>query len=685
MVAYTDSDYAGASLDRKSKTGGCQFLGCRLISWQCKKQTVVANSTTEAEYVAASSCCGQVFWIQNQLLDYGYNFMHTKIYIDNESTICIVKNPVFHLKTKHIEIRHHFIKDSSEKKLIQMIKIHTDKNVADLLTKAFDFWATAKVETVNGEVQLHALVDRKKVIITESTINKDLQLKDVEGTDCLPNATIFEQLTHMGYEKLSQKLTFYKAFFSPQLKFLIHTILQCLSAKSTAWNKFSSTMASAIICLAINQKFNFSKYIFESMVKNVDSSVKFLMYSRFVQVFLDKQVGDMSTHAEIFVTPSHTKKEEMGEGSANPTDPHHTPIFTQPSTSQPQKKQKPRKPKRKDTEIPQSSGPTEPIANKTSNEENVPTHSNDPLLSGEDRLKLEELMTLCTNLQNRVLDLEHTKTTQALEIESLKRRVNKLEKKQRSRTPKLKRLFKVGRSAQVVSSEDEGLGDQEDASKQGRKITDIDQDAEVTLVDETQGRYDDAQMFDTYVFNGEEVFVAEQSEKVVEEVCQNLRLGYQEPVQSTTTTTPSTISKAKSITFRDPGESTTRTTLTPISSNIKDKVKAKMIEHEKPLKIKEQIRLDEELAFKLQAEEEEQARLAREKAEKVEEANISFDNVQAMIEADRLLAERLQAREQKELTDEEKARLFIELLEKRKKHFAALRAQEKRNKPPTKA
>ncbi|GKB41215.1 hypothetical protein Tco_0886157 [Tanacetum coccineum] len=138
LVAYTDSDYAGASLDRKSTTGGCQFLGCRLISWQCKKQTVVANSIIEAEYVAASSCCGQVLWIQNQLLDYGYNFMHTKIFIDNNNTICIIKNPVFHSKTKHIEIRHHFIRDCNEKKLIQMVKIHTDKNVADLLTKAFD-------------------------------------------------------------------------------------------------------------------------------------------------------------------------------------------------------------------------------------------------------------------------------------------------------------------------------------------------------------------------------------------------------------------------------------------------------------------------------------------------------------------------------------------------------------------
>ncbi|GJR44607.1 putative ribonuclease H-like domain-containing protein [Tanacetum coccineum] len=138
LVAYTNSDYAGATQDRKSTTGGCQFLGNRLISWQCKKQTVVATSTTEAEYVAAASCCGQVLWIQNQLLDYGYNFMNTMIHIDNNSTICIIENPVQHSKTKHIEIRHHFIRDCNAKKLIQMVKIDTEHNVADLLTKGFD-------------------------------------------------------------------------------------------------------------------------------------------------------------------------------------------------------------------------------------------------------------------------------------------------------------------------------------------------------------------------------------------------------------------------------------------------------------------------------------------------------------------------------------------------------------------
>ncbi|GJU01851.1 hypothetical protein Tco_1112189, partial [Tanacetum coccineum] len=171
------------------------------------------------------------------------------------------------------------------------------------------FWAT-----VNGKVQLQALVDGKKIIVTEASVRRDLQLNDEEGTNCLPNAIIFEELTRMGYEKLSKKLTFYKAFFSPQLKFLIHIILQCLSAKTTAWNKLSITMASAITCLATNHKFNFSKYIFESMVKNLENMPgKFLMYLRF--------------------------------------------------------KQKPRKPKRKDTEVPQPSGPTDNVPDKVVYEE----------------------------------------------------------------------------------------------------------------------------------------------------------------------------------------------------------------------------------------------------------------------------------------------------------------------------
>ncbi|KAI3769035.1 hypothetical protein L6452_00131 [Arctium lappa] len=138
LLAYSDSDLGGANLDRKSTSGGCQFLGARLVSWQCKKQTTVSTSTTEAEYIAAASCCSQVLWIQNQMLDYGVTFLHTPIFIDNSSVISIVNNPVKHSKTKHIEIRYHFIRDYNEKKLIQVVKVHTDNQFADLFTKAFD-------------------------------------------------------------------------------------------------------------------------------------------------------------------------------------------------------------------------------------------------------------------------------------------------------------------------------------------------------------------------------------------------------------------------------------------------------------------------------------------------------------------------------------------------------------------
>nr|GEU33709.1 putative ribonuclease H-like domain-containing protein [Tanacetum cinerariifolium] len=203
LKAFSDSDYTGASLDRKSTTG---------------------------EYVATASCCEQVLWIQNQMLDYGLNFMNTKLYIENESIICIVKNPVFHSKTKHIEIRHHFIRDSYEKKLIQVIKIHTDHNVADLLIKTFDMafvmnlefklvveqtlvlngcldWIATvskneiQVKTVNEDVWLQALVDEKKVNVNEASIRYDLRLDDAESTACLPNAAIFKELTRMGHKE----------------------------------------------------------------------------------------------------------------------------------------------------------------------------------------------------------------------------------------------------------------------------------------------------------------------------------------------------------------------------------------------------------------------------------------------------------------------------------------------------
>ncbi|GJW56685.1 hypothetical protein Tco_0103416 [Tanacetum coccineum] len=442
------------------------------------------------------------------------------------------------------------------------------------------FWATAKVKTVNGEVQIQALVDKKKVIVTEAFVRRDLQLFDENGTECLPNATIFAELERMGYENLTQKLAFYKAFFSPQWKFLIHTILQCLSAKTTPWNEFSSTMASAVICLATNQKFNFSKYIFDNMVKNLEGGVKFLMYPRQGKDFSGRDTP-------LFPTMIVQVQEQVGE---------------------------------------------EPVTDDTENVASVPTHSNDPLLSGEDRFKLNELMELCTSLSQRVLDLENKKTSQATEIPELKKRVKKLEGKRKSKPPGMKRLLNISRSTQVVSSEDE----------------------EVTLVDKTQGRNDE-EMFDTGILDGKEVFV---EQDVVEKKVSTAKVA--------TTTTVDELTLAQTLIEIKAAKPKAVTTTATTTTTVVTRPKARGVVVQEP-----------------NAELEEEEKLARQKEEDAKIAE--WDNVQAMMDADYELAARLQAEEQGELTIEEKSRLFVELMNKRKKHFARLRAEEQRIKPPTKA
>ncbi|GJX24105.1 putative ribonuclease H-like domain-containing protein [Tanacetum coccineum] len=323
--------------------------------------------------------------------------------------------------------------------------------------------ATAKVKTINGEVQIQALVDKKKVIITETSIRRDLQLADENGTECLPNATIFAELERMG-----------------------------------------STMAFDIICLATNQRFNFSKYIFDNMVQNFKGGVKFVMY------------------------------------------------------------------------------PSQPV--------------------------------------------QKSKST----------KVNKV-------TPGMKRLFKIDRSAQVVSFEDEGLGAQEDASKQGRKIADIDADAEVTLVDETQGRNDE-EMFDTGILDGEEVF-AEQD--VVEKEVSTAKVA--------TTTTVDKLTLTRTLIEIKAAKPKVVTTAATTTTTAVTRPKARGVE------------VAQKLQAQLDAELEEEEKLARQREE---DANIAkWDNVQAMMDADYELATRLQAEEQGELTIEEKSRLFMELMNKRKKHF----------------
>jgi hypothetical protein len=135
LKGFTDADYAGDLVNRKSTSGTLQFLGSCLVSWASKKQNTVALSTAEAEYVAAAACCSQVLWIKQQLRDYGLRYECIPINCDNTSAICISKDPVHHSKVKHIHIRHHFLKDYVEKGLIKLDFCETENQVADILTK----------------------------------------------------------------------------------------------------------------------------------------------------------------------------------------------------------------------------------------------------------------------------------------------------------------------------------------------------------------------------------------------------------------------------------------------------------------------------------------------------------------------------------------------------------------------
>ncbi|GJR20725.1 putative ribonuclease H-like domain-containing protein [Tanacetum coccineum] len=441
LVAYTDSDYAGATLDRKSTTR-------------------VATSTTETEYVATASCYGQHNMVAFLEKSTGSEEFHQVIDFVTRSHIC-------YALTKKPDVCVSFIKQ---------------------------FWRSAEVTTDdNGEVKITATIDGHSMTITEASLRRHLKLDDQDGLSSIPNSEIFEQLALMGYHTDSDKLTFQKGAFSPQWRFLIHSILHCISPKKTAWEQFSSNIATAVICLATNRRYNFSRMIFEHMVSNISSPHKFLMYPRFIQICLDMQRNQLQQHTRTYPVPSlsmkvfnNMKRPTKGysgqEVALFPTmlivpEPSTSPsrITSSPSHS-PEPSPSPTHSPTPDntTAAPTQPSPTQPSPTQPSPgaEHHLPTPNESPLHavhshgSDEGRLKLNELTDLVTKLFDRIGvledDLKTTKQTYSSAFTKLILRVKKLEAQIK--------IGKARRRARIVHSDDEDIAD--DSSKQGRKLSD---------------------------------------------------------------------------------------------------------------------------------------------------------------------------------------------------------------------
>nr|GEX17799.1 hypothetical protein [Tanacetum cinerariifolium] len=368
------------------------------------------------------------------------------------------------------------------------------------------FWNIASVKRSDDVTRLQVLVDKKKIVISEDVIREILQLDDAQGVVCLPNEEIFAGLAQMGYEKPSTKLTFYKAFFSSQWKFLIHTLLQSLSSKRTSWNEFSSAMASAVICLSTGQKFNFSKYIFDSLVRNVDSSLKFYMYPQFIQLINQNQIGDLSTHTTRYISPALTQKvfanmRRVGKGFSGV----ETPLFTGMLAAR-EIAEEGIAEEQVQVDNAVAAAVQETVAEDVANEAipstllilpSPPSHeqSSPPQQPQSSPQALpqgaefpthlfQQVLDTCSALTQRVESLEHDKAAQKLAIIKLQARVKRLERANTVKSSKLRRLKKVGTSQRIESSVD-----MKDVFNQGRMIDNLDKDEGIELVvDQDKGK-----------------------------------------------------------------------------------------------------------------------------------------------------------------------------------------------------
>ncbi|GJT06130.1 hypothetical protein Tco_0840592 [Tanacetum coccineum] len=621
----------------------------------------------------------------------------------------------------------------------------TNPTIYDSLVK--QFWQTATANTLaDGTLELHATIDTIVYTITEASIRNKLQLADASGITMLPNNEIFEGMGHMGYPT-DGSFTFWKSFFTPQWRFLVHHILHCISSKSGGWDQFGSNIATALICLSTGRVYNFSKLIFDGMVANLKSKTKFLMYPRFLQLILDIQTENKHPYLAVTLTKKIFGNMKRGfRGAPRPLLPAMLLVATtNPSAGQEHPDVAQSQPSSSTIPVPSTSLPpvqspppiTAPIPASTPTpipetdpepmehtfEEPSPAHQHfsPPQEHAQGQMTVDDLLQLVPQLMTRVdsleKDLKQTKLTMGSAIVKLVKKVKKLEG--------------ILKRRNVVLSDSE----EEEPEDQGRKSQD---DPLVSLV---QGLVTPSKT--TVNASGEEQVedispttleaaktlsrVASQKPKSIDkgrrykrrketkgkkvvtslDFQEEVSTGYAEGVNTGSIKVSTVSGKVSTVSGQVSTDSIKKSIPSPDKGQREGK--APMIIEEAPKKTKEQI-LQEEAslaeAIRLDTlEKEEEAkqvhldsllaqRLAEEEElneqQKQRRAQVQFEAQHYTDEDWDLIRAKIEANAELSksvlgsgLQGEDFAKKMVELVNQRKKHFAEERARAKRNKPIT--
>ncbi|GJV00772.1 hypothetical protein Tco_1330042 [Tanacetum coccineum] len=657
---------------------------------------------------------------------------------------CSKHNMVAYLEKNDRNTEFHQIMD-----FLTNSSIHFALTVSPIVSTSFveQFWTSAKSRIVNNISNIDAIVAGKPVTISEASIRSDLLFDDADGIDTLNNQAIFDTIQLMGYEGDLNTLTFNKALFSPQWKFLFHTMNHCISSKSTSWDQIPTNIATTVICFATNQKYNFSKLIFDGMMRHLDASKKFVMYLRFLQIFLKNQLRYVPVPMDHFPVPALTKKvltfmvkkgknfsgnvtplfnsmlvqptEDEGEVSEKPYESQPIPSPTHPSEDQPESQPDP-------SPRPSSSIPIPDSNPEGSGGNHGGQSSSDRSLSrNENGLTLQSVYYLCISLCTQI-------TAQAAKIKDLKAQIKQLKKKARPVINHHKAWFWDARlKTQQKKKDMEKSKKRMSVSKHGRKAVksskgapfvqthtdwdglDTDEAMDYTLAQD-EGKTDSkveepktSSKTEELHLSGDTLVVEDNgsAKKGGSTKSTNLQQSTVNPDESTAenndskesaTPTASTTTSTPTPTVFGDNETIAQVLVTMSQNKVKQKEKEKGVEL-KNLKAKESeditevekkfkmLANDEEMARKVQEEweaEEEKERLAGEEATKVAFTN-EYDFIQARLNADKILVEKLQEKEREKFTIEERAKLLHDTIAAQRRFLAQQRSEVIRNKLPS--